>query len=112
MRIPIRRWCAPPALGLLALFSLIGCSNGGGSNVIATTGLTREPTGGQWAPVVLSSRGLLRSPTPPALTSAQTAQELQELRTLQAQRTAQTNATVTFWDAGASIRWNEIARNL
>lgn len=71
-----------------------------------------EPTGGSWVPVILNSSDTLRLPAPPSSDSPQTQQELQELHTLQAYRTPQENDTVYYWNSGACVRWNEIARNL
>src|SRR5262249_31298529 len=41
-----------------------------------------------------------------------TRREREELLQLQKQRTAEQEAVVHFWDAGATVRWNEIARDL
>jgi membrane-associated phospholipid phosphatase len=72
----------------------------------------REPTGGHWLPIVLNSSDALRLPEPPALGSLQCEQELEELHGLQDNRTVQTYETINYWNTGASVRWNEIARNL
>lgn len=72
---------------------------------------TAEPPGGM-RPIVLASGPAIRLPVPPAADSPQRAQEVAELRDLQAQRTVQTQAMVEYWQAGAVVRWNEMARQL
>ncbi|XXT15193.1 phosphatase PAP2 family protein [Sorangium sp. So ce429] len=51
-------------------------------------------------------------PAPPADAAEQTAKEIDELLALEAQRTDAAQATAAFWQAGAVLRWNEIARGL
>jgi hypothetical protein len=69
-----------------------------------------EPTGGQWKTIILDSGDSLRLVAPPNA-SAQSA-EIQELLKLQDQRTPKIVKTIKFWDDGAIVRWNEIARDL
>ncbi len=89
---------------------LIGCDNEVTSPAATATG--EEPTGGQWTPILLSSGSSIRLPAPPAPGSAVVLQELQYLRARQANRTVQIMDSVQFWDRGAALRWNEIARTL
>jgi membrane-associated phospholipid phosphatase len=74
--------------------------------------LLKEPTGGTWVPIVLDSGDAIRLPEPPSTSSPQCQQELNELHALQASLTAQVNESIDYWNTGASVRWNEIARNL
>ena len=93
------------ALGFLA-----GCGSGGGT---ATNSVViAEPTGGRWKPVILTSVTDVTVPAPPAVNSSQVTMEMQEVRDLQAQRHTRSVATADFWNKGAVIRWNEIARGL
>jgi membrane-associated phospholipid phosphatase len=66
----------------------------------------------QWRPIVLTSAGEIPVPAPPAAKSAQVTLESSELRTLQTKRSAQTKVTANYWNLGAVVRWNEIARDL
>jgi len=72
----------------------------------------KEPTGGRWMPLVLNSSDALRVPAPPSRNSQQFNQEINELRALQSNQTAQVNESISYWNASASVRWNEIARSL
>jgi membrane-associated phospholipid phosphatase len=74
--------------------------------------LPGEPTGGTWDPILLASSDAIRLPAPPEAQSAQQKKEIEELIEFQNQSTANTKSVVEFWDAGASLRWNEIARDL
>ncbi len=69
-----------------------------------------EPTGGKWKTIVLESGDSIRLDPPPTGSIQQA--EVQKLLKLQSQRTPKTLKTIEFWDQGASVRWNEIARNL
>ncbi|HEY4674900.1 MAG TPA: vanadium-dependent haloperoxidase, partial [Candidatus Bathyarchaeia archaeon] len=71
-----------------------------------------ENTGGRWVTIVLNSSDAIRLTAPPASDSLQCEQELEELYTLQANRTVQVYETIDYWNTGASVRWNEIARSL
>lgn len=90
---------------LLATMILSACSGGGSKH------LPGEPTGGNWTPVLLASSDAIRLPAPSDDKSAQQA-EIDELLAFQNQRTDDTQTAVAFWNAGASLRWNEIARDL
>ncbi|MEK6571570.1 MAG: vanadium-dependent haloperoxidase [Bacteroidota bacterium] len=94
----------------LIVFVFTGCEDKGTNPVVVVQG--EEPTGGQWIPIVLTSGSAIRLPAPPAVNSMQFTLELQELRDRQATRTAQITDTANFWNMGASVRWNEIARSL
>lgn len=103
-----RHKSAPAALALLALFWAAGPAHSGG---VPAPG-PEDPTGGQWKPVVLEKGEQISLPAPPVEGSRRQALELRELRALQTRRTEETRATVAFWNAGACLRWNEIARSL
>lgn len=63
-------------------------------------------------PIILSSASEIKVPPPPASDSIDFKLEMAELRALQTVRTAQTKTTAESWNAGAVLRWNEIARDL
>ncbi|MDQ3813138.1 MAG: phosphatase PAP2 family protein [Armatimonadota bacterium] len=118
MRIRYRRKIGRIALAIAGLFCasyLTGCGGGGAASFNVPPGssaLRAEPTGGQWVSIVLASVGVVPAASPPAAGSPQANQERQELQSLQQSRTAATDAAVNFWNAGAVLRWNEIARDL
>jgi membrane-associated phospholipid phosphatase len=70
-----------------------------------------EPSGGSWRPILLSSPDTIKVPPPPAEASDQEKAETDELLKLQKERTEQSAETARFWNAGACVRWNEIARD-
>jgi len=74
--------------------------------------LAAEPTGGNWKPFVLNSSDAIRSLPPPSQGSAQSNQDLNELKALQLNRTAAVNESIAYWNNGSVVRWNEIARSL
>lgn len=86
-------------------------SGQGSHSPSASSRFAPEPTGGRWQPVVVPAGDVLPGP-PPAPGSPELAREIQELRARQARRTAENTAEAAFWNAGASVHWNEIARDL
>jgi membrane-associated phospholipid phosphatase len=84
------------------------------NNTSNTSGavLAAEPTGGSWKPFVLNSSDAIRSIPPPSQGSAQFSQDINELKALQLNRTAKVNESITYWNNGSVVRWNEIARSL
>lgn len=71
-----------------------------------------EETGGSWRPILLAAPDVIRCPPPPAPGSAQDKAELAELHALQARWSTEAMQSARYWDAGASLRWNEITRGL
>jgi len=94
------------SVAMLATLILSACS-GGSSKV-----LPAEPTGGNWTPILLASPDAIRLAAPPQSKSSDEQAEIDELIEFQKQRTDDTQSSVEFWNAGASVRWNEIAREL
>ena len=88
--------------------NLAGCASG----ARAPAGPGREPSAGRWRPVVLPSASALRLRPPPAAGSDEERAERSELITLEGKRTPEVERRVQFWNAGASLRWNEVARDL
>lgn len=71
-----------------------------------------EPTGGTWRPILLDPAQLIRLPPPPAPGSSEETAELAELVALTRRRDPRAVEIANHWSAGASVRWNEIAREL
>jgi membrane-associated phospholipid phosphatase len=71
-----------------------------------------DPTGASWRPLVLASSGAIRLPPPPAKGSDRERAELDELIGLARARSAQDMESARFWNGGATLRWNEVARTL
>jgi len=68
-----------------------------------------EPTAGQWATWLTTSPAKLLPPAPPRANSAATRAELQELVTLQNQRTDAIRAVVNYWDdQGGLPAWTHL----
>lgn len=101
---------------LLGSALLVGCGGGGngsgspGVTPIASSGRS-EPTAGSWKPVLVSDIGV-SVPVAAVAGSRSERAERAEVAALQKGRTAAQSAAVTYWDAGSSLRWNEIARDL
>jgi membrane-associated phospholipid phosphatase len=76
-------------------------------------GQQEEPDGGRWRPMLLNPGAITRLPPPPARGSATEAGEINELIGLtRRQKEPRTADAIRFWSVGASVRWNEIAREL
>nr|MDQ2732087.1 phosphatase PAP2 family protein [Armatimonadota bacterium] len=101
-------------LTLLCGLLVTGCGSGGGPVPSSPTANTRsgEPTAGRWATIVLPSGSSIPVAPPPVSGSAQAAQELTELHARQSRRTSATLTTIAFWQSGAAVQWNAIARQL
>jgi len=92
------------AAALVAALLVLGCTERKVSPA--------EPNAGQWRPVLLVRNDAIRLPAPPDRASALQKEEIAELIAFQSQRTAERQAAVEFWNTGAAVRWNEIAREL
>ncbi|MEO7841133.1 MAG: phosphatase PAP2 family protein [Anaerolineales bacterium] len=94
------------SIPILVAFILSACSGVGSKDLPA------EPTGGNWTPILLGSPDAIRLAAPPAANLPEEQTEIEELIEFQKQRTNETQTKVEFWNAGANVRWNEIARDL
>lgn len=94
-------------LALFTLFSLGALGTTLASPAAQNTPLI-EPTAGSWETWVLESGSQFRPTAPPD--DAATAQELDELLALVADRDDAALQQIAYWNAGApSLRWNQIA---
>ncbi|MGV3725059.1 MAG: phosphatase PAP2 family protein [Actinomycetota bacterium] len=70
---------------------------------------TLELNAGNWATWLKTSPGKLLPPAPPKPNSALTRREIQELLTLQSQRSEATQAVVDYWDAQGGVpAWTKL----
>jgi len=93
--------------GLLSPMAL-GLSSYGARQAMAAPARRRrnpalESEAGNWATWLKSSPAKLLPPPPPKANSAVTRREIQELLTLQGQRSAATQAVVDYWDAQGGV---------
>jgi len=65
-----------------------------------------------WKPVLISNPASFTVAAPDAITSPAYVADLEEVKALQAGLTDDQKATITYWSAGAVLRWNEILRDL
>jgi membrane-associated phospholipid phosphatase len=70
--------------------------------------LPDEPGGGDWKPI-LSETATLIAPAPPPNGGPEEQGEIDSLLDLQNRRTPEDDSLAAWWNAGASLRWNEIA---
>lgn len=105
-----RSYAALP-VGVGLLFSLSGCgggSSGGGPGSGAAS--LAEPTAGSWQPILVSAREAVTMPPLPGAEAQE--RELAQIKALQSTRTGADEELVRKWDAGASLNWNQIARDV
>ena len=83
-----------------------------GPSIGASTASMRadEPTGGQWATILSGGLVILDPPLDPG--SKLAASEIEELKHFQSKRTPAIIKTIEYWNDSATVRWNEIARDL
>lgn len=63
-------------------------------------------------PILTAVAGSEQLPGPPPSEPGEVAKEIDELLSLQSARTTAAEEEVAYWQAGAVLRWNEIARGL
>jgi membrane-associated phospholipid phosphatase len=108
-RRPASLWPAAAGLGLLAAL----VRSGAASQPMGSVNPADDPGGaaavGGWRTWVLATGNEIRPAAPPADGSPQTAQEIAELRQLEAQRTEITGTTIQYWNGvPAPQRWTEM----
>lgn len=67
---------------------------------------------GAWKTILLTKSDEFLVQTPAATSSSEYQTQLNEVKSFQAELTAQEKELVKFWSAGAVLRWNEIMREL
>jgi PAP2 superfamily len=78
----------------------------------AYTPVNVDDNGGIWKPILVTSGTDITVVAPNLTTSAEYSAELAALKTAVNAATSEQKTAVKYWSAGATIRWNEIARDL
>ena len=71
-----------------------------------------DANAGTWLPLLLTTPSEFTCPIPIAVTSPDYVIQLNEIKSLQYKITAEEQKIVSYWGAGAVLRWNEIMRQL
>ncbi|GEO04137.1 hypothetical protein AAE02nite_18010 [Adhaeribacter aerolatus] len=72
----------------------------------------QDLSGGTWKTIILKTSATVSVPVPDAATSPAYQQELSEIKRLQTQLSGSQREAIQYWSAGATLRWNEICRQL
>ncbi|MFN4008150.1 MAG: phosphatase PAP2 family protein [Chitinophagaceae bacterium] len=97
------------------LVVIIGCSKDivdRSEQFPALAPVQTDTNAGRWKPILLSAADAITINTPLATTHPNYVLELNEIKSYQANLTAEQRATIQYWSAGAVLRWNEILRTL
>lgn len=103
------------ALAISLLFLLNGCKKEIVESTLqyaALDPLNPDEDAGTWKPILLSAPNEIEVPTPDSLKSAAYIAELNEIKSWQQELTSEEKSLVSYWSAGAVLRWNEITREL
>ncbi len=73
---------------------------------------SQDLNAGTWRPILLTGPTEFTVPAPIATTSPDYVAQINEIKTWQAELTAEEKRIVKYWSAGAVLRWNEIMREL
>jgi len=73
---------------------------------------SQDMNAGTWRPILLTGPTEFTVPAPIATTSPDYVAQINEIKTWQAELTAEEKRIVKYWGAGAVLRWNEIMREL
>lgn len=71
-----------------------------------------DSTAGEWKPILLTAPTDIAVAAPVATTTPDYIAQVNEIRSFQANMTAEEKRIVKYWGAGAVLRWNEILREL
>lgn len=74
--------------------------------------VSQDLNAGTWRPILLTGPAEFVVPAPIATTSPDYVAQINEIKTWQAELTAEEKRIVKYWSAGAVLRWNEIMREL
>lgn len=106
---------------VLTLFTLVSiallssCSNDiydRSENLAPLSATNSDDLAGTWRPILLSAPNEFVLEAPIATTSPAFTRELNEIKSYQANITAEQTKMINYWSAGSVLRWNEIMRTL
>ena len=100
---------------LVLLASLFSCSSeiyDRSENYPTLTPTANDDLAGTWRPILLSAPDEFSLDAPVATSNAAFTREINEIKSYQANITAEQKAIIKYWSAGSVLRWNEIMRTL
>jgi hypothetical protein len=100
---------------LTAVLVFTGCSKdivGRTDNTAALAPANNDLNAGEWKPVLLAAPDEFPLAAPGATNTPDYIAQINEIKSWQANITAEERAIVKYWSAGAVLRWNEILREL
>jgi hypothetical protein len=98
-----------------AVIVIVACNKdveGRTDNIPALKPADNDINAGIWQPVLLTSPTEFPVPAPAATNTPDYIAQINEIKTWQANLTAEEKRIVKYWSAGAVLRWNEIMREL
>jgi hypothetical protein len=111
---PVRfRGACYAALSACAV-ALAGCDNHieAEERLPAVTPASFDDEAGSWKMIVLSGPAQVNVPAPVAVTEPTYRNELESIRSAQAQLSTQQRDVIAYWSSGGVLRWNQILREL
>ena len=103
------------SLAAVVVFVQISCSKGVSdrtANLAPATMDNTDADAGEWKMILLKRPDTFAVAAPAATNSPGYIAELNEIKGAQKSLTAEQQAIIRYWSAGASLRWNEILRGL
>ena len=100
---------------LVSLASLFSCSSeiyDRSENYPMLIPTKNDDLAGTWRPILLSAPDEFSLDAPVAASNAAFTREINEIKSYQANITAEQKAIIKYWSAGSVLRWNEIMRTL
>ena len=99
----------------LSVILFVSCSKdveGRTDNIIALNPAKTDLNAGTWKTILLTGPAEFAVAAPVATTTPDYVAQINEIKTWQADLTAEEKRIVKYWSAGAVLRWNEIMREL
>lgn len=100
---------------LISLASISSCSSeiyDRSENYPTLTPTANDDLAGTWRPILLSAPDEFSLDAPVTTSNAAFTREINEIKSYQANITAEQKAIIKYWSAGSVLRWNEIMRTL
>ena len=101
--------------GFVSFISISSCSNeidDRSENYPMLNPTNNDVLAGTWRPILLSTPDEFSLEAPVATNNAAFTRELNEIKSYQANITAEQKDIIQYWSAGSVLRWNEIMRTL